>query len=113
MQIWINGLLTQVQELATISSKFTQTNYQKILKSKYNIWGEDLADRKLISKYNNGIRILLRVVDIFSKYAWAPLKEKNVTTMTHAFQTVLINLEKEVNQRKQDQIKVVNFKTGQ
>ena len=41
------------------------------------------------------------------------LKEKEVTTMTHAFKIVLINLEKEVNQRKQDQIKVVNFKTGQ
>ena len=76
MQISNNGLLTQVQELAKISSKFTKTNYQKILKSKYNIWGEDLADRKLIRKYNNGIRILLRVVDIFSKYAWAPFKRK-------------------------------------
>ena len=41
------------------------------------------------------------------------LKEKEITTMTHAFKIVLINLEEEVNQRKQDQIKVVNFKTGQ
>ena len=35
-----------------------------------NIWGADLADRQLISKFNKGIRFLLRVIDIFRKYAW-------------------------------------------
>ena len=34
-----------------------------------NIWGADLADMQLISKYNKGIRFLLCVIDIFSKYA--------------------------------------------
>ena len=37
---------------------------------KDNIWGIDLADMQLISKYNKGIRFLLYLVDIFSKYAW-------------------------------------------
>ena len=37
---------------------------------KYNIWGVDLADMQLLSKYNKGIRFLLCVIDIFSKYAW-------------------------------------------
>ena len=37
---------------------------------KGNIWGFDLADMQLISKYNKGIRYLLCVVDLFSKYAW-------------------------------------------
>ena len=36
---------------------------------KNNIWGADLADMQLISKYNKGIRFLLCVIDIFSKYA--------------------------------------------
>ena len=32
---------------------------------------------QLISKYNKGVRFLLCVVDIFSKYAWVvPLKDK-------------------------------------
>ena len=31
---------------------------------------EDLADMQLLSKYNKGIRFLLCVIDIFSKYAW-------------------------------------------
>ena len=36
---------------------------------KDNIWGADLADMQLLSKYNKGIRFLLCVIDIFSKYA--------------------------------------------
>ena len=37
---------------------------------KDNIWGADLADMQLISKFNKGFRFLLCVIDIFSKYAW-------------------------------------------
>ena len=36
---------------------------------KDNIWGAGLAGMQLISKYNNGIRYLLCVIDLFSKYA--------------------------------------------
>ena len=44
---------------------------------KDNIWGVDLADMQLLSKYNKGIRFLLCVIDIFSKYDWVvPLKDK-------------------------------------
>ena len=35
-----------------------------------NIWAADLADMQLISKFNKGIRFLLCVIDIYSKYAW-------------------------------------------
>ena len=44
---------------------------------KDNIWGVDIADMQLISKYNKGIRYLLCVSHLFSKYAWVvPLKDK-------------------------------------
>ena len=44
---------------------------------KDNIWGADLADMQLISKFNKGFRFLLCVIDIFSKYDWVvPLKDK-------------------------------------
>ena len=44
---------------------------------KDNIWGADLADMQLISKFNKGVRFLLCVIDIFSKYAWVIiLKDK-------------------------------------
>ena len=42
-----------------------------------NIWGADLADMQLLSKFNKGFRFLLCAVDIFSKYTWfIPLKDK-------------------------------------
>ena len=34
-----------------------------------NIWGADLADMQLISKFNKAIRFSLCFIDIFSKYA--------------------------------------------
>ena len=45
---------------------------------KDNIWGTDLADMQLISKFNNALRLLLLcVIDIQRKYALAiPLKNK-------------------------------------
>ena len=34
-----------------------------------NIWGVDLADMSLISKFNKEIKYLLCVIDLFSKYS--------------------------------------------
>ena len=57
---------------------------------KDNIWGVDLADMQLLSKYNKGIRFLLCVIDIFSKYAWVvPLKDKKGISIVKAFQSIL------------------------
>ena len=36
---------------------------------KGNTWGVDLADVSLISKFNEGIKYLLCVIDLFSRYA--------------------------------------------
>ena len=42
---------------------------------KDNIWGADLANRQLISKFNKGTRFLSCMTDISSKYARVvPLK---------------------------------------
>ena len=57
---------------------------------KDNIWGVDLADMQLLSKYNKGIRFLLCVIDIFSKCAWVvPLKDKKDISIVKAFQSIL------------------------
>ena len=57
---------------------------------KDNIWVVDLADIKLLSKYNKGIRFLLFVIDIFSKYAWVvPLKDKKGISIVKASQNIL------------------------
>ena len=55
-----------------------------------NILGVDLADMQLLSKFNNGFRFLLCVIDIFSKYAWVvPLKDKKGLSIVNGFQKIL------------------------
>ena len=45
---------------------------------------------QLISTFNKGIRFLLFVIDLFSKYSWVlPLKIKKGITITNAFQKML------------------------
>ena len=57
---------------------------------KDNIWGVDLADVQLISKFDKGIRFLLCVVDLFSKYACViPLKDRKGVIIVNAFQSIL------------------------
>ena len=65
-------LAPQNQQLAeelhkTIIKKFEKRKVHAAFK--YNIWGADLADMQLLSRYNKGIRFSLSVIDIFSKYA--------------------------------------------
>ena len=55
-----------------------------------NIWGADLPDMQLLSKFNKGFRLLLCVIDAFSKYAWViPLKDKKGVSVVNAFQIML------------------------
>ena len=54
-----------------------------------NIWGADIADKKLISKFYQGSCFLLCVIDILSKYAWIiPLKDEQGITITNAFEKI-------------------------
>ena len=53
---------------------------RKVHSFRGNIWGADLADMQLISKFNKGFRFLIAVIDIYSKYAWVtPVKNKKDT----------------------------------
>ena len=55
---------------------------------------------QLINKYNKGIRYLLCVIDLFSKYAWVvPLKYKKGTTIVNAFESILDNSKRKPNKR--------------
>ena len=45
---------------------------------------------QLISKFNEGIKFLLYVIDIYSKYDWVvPLKDKKGVSIVNAFQNIL------------------------
>ena len=97
-------LIPQNQQLAEelhkpIIRKFEKRKVRAAFK--HNIWGADLADMQLLSKYNKGIRFLLCVIDIFSKYAWiVPLKDKKGIRIVKAFQIIL----KQSNNRKPNKI---------
>ena len=66
-------------------------NKRKVYSSfKDNIWDADLADMQLLSKFNKGIKYLLCVIDLFSKYAFfVALKDKKGISTVNAFQSVL------------------------
>ena len=74
--------MTQNEQLAEELHNFIIRKFKarKVYSTfKDNIWGADLADMQLISKFNKGFRFLLCVIDVFSKYAWdVPLKDKKV-----------------------------------
>ena len=53
---------------------------------------------QLISKFNKGIRFLLCVIDIFSKYAWVvPLKGRKGITIVNVFKKILNNSKRKPN----------------
>ena len=65
---------------------------------KNNIWGADLADMQLLSKFNKGFKFLLCVIDIFSKYAWVvPLKDKKGVSIVNAFQKIFKESDRKPN----------------
>ena len=67
--------IKSMQQNEKLTEELHKPNIRKLKKRKMysafkdNIWGADLADMQLISKFNKGFRFLLCVIDIFSKYA--------------------------------------------
>ena len=50
------------------------------------IWAADLTDMQAFSNDNNGIKYLLTVIDIFSKFVWiVPLKRKTGQEVANEF----------------------------
>jgi hypothetical protein len=53
-------------------------------------WEADLADLQNLSEYNDGIKYLLVIIDVFSRFLWVrPLKDKKAQTIIDAFKDVL------------------------
>ena len=50
------------------------------------IWAADLVEMQKYSKWNKGVKYLLMVVDVFSKYGWiVALKDKKTESVSSAF----------------------------
>ena len=90
------GIKNEIKQIKQLANELHKPIIRKFKKRKVyssfkdNIWGVDLADMQLISKYNKGIRYLLCAIDLFSKYAWVvPLKDKKGGSIVNAFQSIL------------------------
>ena len=58
-------------------------------------WVVDLADMKLLSKQNKGIKYLLCAIDLYSKYPFVvPLKDKKGISIVNAFDKIIKQSEK-------------------
>ena len=65
---------------------------------KANIWGVELADMSLISKFNKGIKCLLCVIDLFSRNSGViPLKTKKRDSIVERFKSILKNSDRKPN----------------
>ena len=74
----------QSQLLENLKKKYVHSSF------KDNIWGVNLVDMQLLSKFNKGFRFLLCVIDTYSKHAWViPLKDKKGISIVNAFQKIL------------------------
>ena len=90
------GMIANNKENIQLSDELHKPIIKKFRKRKVyssfrdNIWGVDLADMQLLSKYNKGYRFLLCVIDIFSKYAWViPLKDKKGISIVNGFHKII------------------------
>ena len=114
-------VLLHVQINLVLKLKLCQTNNllknhtRQLLKNLKNeiytqdkIWDANLVNRKLISKYNKGLQVLLCVIDVFSKYAQVfNLKDKKVLQLVMPIKKVQVSLI--ATQTKYGQTKVASF----
>ena len=53
------------------------------------IWAADLVDMQAFAKFNRGVKYLLAVIDVFSKYGWLiPLKDKTGKSVASALKII-------------------------
>ena len=81
---------------ATVNEELPQKLRKSVIKTfkrrkvyarfKYNIWAADLAKMRPLSSKNRGVKYLLCVIDVFSKYDWVEsLKGKKAKTFVHDY----------------------------
>ena len=98
------GMIANNEENIQLANDLNKPIFRKFKKRKLyssfrdNIWGVDLADMQLLSKFNKGFRFLLCVIDIFSKYALViPLKDKKGISIVNAFQKIIDDSKRKPN----------------
>jgi len=84
--------LTWTDQLADELHKQVVKNFRKrkvYVNGIDKIWAADLAEMQAFSKFNCGVRYLLTVIDVFSKYGWMlPLKDETGKSVADAFKEI-------------------------
>ena len=83
---------------------------------KDNICGVDLADMQSLSRKNKGIKYLLCVIDLYSKYAFViPLKDKKGISILNAFDKIIKQYNRKPNKIwvvKEENFIIIFLKNG-
>ena len=87
--VWYSRFLTnkQTEQGVSVNGELAQESHKPVIRKfkkrkvyasiKDNIWVADLVEMRSLSYKKRGVRYLLCVVDVFTKYAWVkPLKGK-------------------------------------
>ena len=98
------------QQLADELHEPVTRNFQKrsvVSNGIDEIWAADLVEMQKFSKWNKGVKYLLMVIDVFSKYGLIrSLKDKKTETVS---KHLMIYLKVNVNQGCYGQIKVLSL----
>ena len=70
---------------------------------KGNIWAADLAEMVSFSSKSQNVKNLLYVIDIFTKYAWKPMKDVKGKTALNAFIEIVNESYHKTNKLRVDQ----------
>ena len=82
---WAQQLAEELHK--PIIRKFTKRRV--FVKGVDEIWAADLVEMQRFSDWNKGIKYLLMVIDVFSKFGWIePLQNKKGETMAAAFEKI-------------------------
>ena len=83
---WTDQLAEELHK--PIKRKFTK---RRVLSDGiYDIWSADLVYMQWSSKEINGVKYLVNVIDVFSKYAWSvPIRDKTGKSIVGAFQHIV------------------------
>ena len=82
---WTDALAEELHK--PVTKKFEKRRV--IVRGVDKIWAADLVDMKAFAKDNEGVKYLLTVLDVFSKYGWIlPLKTKTGVEVANALRQI-------------------------
>jgi hypothetical protein len=78
------------QDSYTLHRSVRKTFTEILVTNIFDVWECDLIDIQNVSKYDDGYRYLLSVIDVFSKFLHiVPLRVKTGTAVASAFRSIL------------------------